>query len=1127
MSISEYQLRGVADPRLALHATSPLPAWLFSMDGSQVLWANPPAARAFGAANAVTLAERMYGPADIHRRQVLQLARRLPPNGMPRLERLRGFGAGLGMLVTCGCARLDFADGSEAILVAATEATGRAMPLIERLQRLIDGNDLPIAVFARDGLFVGASDAARKLLGFRDLAEAGLEQARHDALAAGHVEMPIDIGQMNLHMILQRVGSGADIALLAFLVPQAPQQPQEIEAETDAAAVDAVETTDAGHEQTASAAWDGPAVSDMAAAGIELVDEFAHATPAPVTVAPEEPPVAAEQPTPEYEQPAQTGEAPAEFALLDEFIEPETPPPPSDEDAEPTAADRAMQDAPPAAADNAADPTGSPPADRVSADVDVAATEPRRHPLRFTWRIDAGDRFALASDEFIGLIGPGTAAGLAGSWPDAARHFAPDSAARLADALATRHTWSGLAVDWPVDGGESLPVELSGLPVYDRLRDFAGYRGFGVCRDLQALTELAARRCADAEAEQPQQPAPSPEAETVEPTQSGQIPAVVPPVDHNHASALQPNDSEKPVETPGNVVPFRPISEQRTSTLTPIENHAFDEIARQLSARLENDDEEAGPSDLSAGPDLAEPPPVAEPPRPQPEWLTTPEPPALGESRRDRTLLDLLPTGILIYRLDRLLYANPVFLQTIGYDSLNALEQAGGLDALYVEVGLSGAMSTSETGTLVKISAAEAADSTDARLHAISWDDENALALIMSPKLAPEPAATVVAESIAADSPSEVGHANAEELGAILDTTAEGIIMFDSGGNIHACNRSAEALFGYDGAELVQRNLIELFAPESKSMVVDYLEGIKGAGVESLLDHGREVLGRVARGGIIPLAMTMGRTRPDAPNFFAVFRDLSQSRKGENELQQARKLADRAANAKADLLAKISHEIRTPLNAIIGFAEVMLGERFGALGNERYLEYMKDIRSSGERVTTIINDLLELSRIETGKLNLAFTNQNLNELVESCVGAMQPQANRDRIIIRTSLAQALPSVVADTRALRQIAMNLISSSLQLANAGGQVIVSTALSDFGEVVLRVRDTGHGLNDSELAAALEPFRSQTPSDQAEGSAVSLSLTKALVEANRAQFNIRSAPHTGTMIEVVFPHALARAQ
>jgi len=137
---------------------------------------------------------------------------------------------------------------------------------------------------------------------------------------------------------------------------------------------------------------------------------------------------------------------------------------------------------------------------------------------------------------------------------------------------------------------------------------------------------------------------------------------------------------------------------------------------------------------------------------------------------------------------------------------------------------------------------------------------------------------------------------------------------------------------------------------------------------------------------------------------------------------------------------------------------------------------------------------------------------------------MQPQANRERIIIRTSLAHALPPVIADARALRQITLNLIGNSIHLANAGGQVIVSTALSDFGEVVLRVRDTGHGLNDNEVAAAMEPFRNHAPSDQSSG--VSLSLTKALVEANRAQFHIKTGPHSGTLIEVMFSHAAAKA-
>src|SRR4051794_34123643 len=175
--------------------------------------------------------------------------------------------------------------------------------------------------------------------------------------------------------------------------------------------------------------------------------------------------------------------------------------------------------------------------------------------------------------------------------------------------------------------------------------------------------------------------------------------------------------------------------------------------------------------------------------------------------------------------------------------------------------------------------------------------------------------------------------------------------------------------------------------------------------------------------------MTMGRTRPDGPNFFAVFRDLSQVKKNELEILNARRQAERAAHAKADVLARISHEVRTPLNAIIGFAEVMIGERFGTLGNERYLEYMKDIRASGERVISIITDLNDLSRIETGKIDLSFTSQNLNEMVESCVAVMQPLANRERIIVRTSLAHTLPTVIADARALRQITLSLIGNSI--------------------------------------------------------------------------------------------------
>ena len=1122
MNSRESQLQGLGDARLAVHATSALPAWLWSSDGIRVLWANPVGARLFGAANATDLAKKKFGPADPHRRQVAQLAARLSPTGAVRLERLRGFGAKLGGLMTCGCARLDFPDGGHSILIAAAETSGRAMPLIERLQRLVEGADIPILAFARDGMFVGASETARALFGFRNLSEAGLEEARSEALAQGRVETPIAIG----HLLLQRVGTGADTGLIGLIAPQAAPVP-------------------------------------------DAIPQDAHpleSAPQPVVAAPDD------------EQPAMSGEAAAEFALVDEFAEPldATPEAPTLQrvpaaepcapqpdaavaDAETTDAEAEAEPSPfvePVADESVVLPLEMPPRLDYHAPSYPAPGEPTRlHPLRFTWKMDADGRFSLDQSEFTHLIGPRSAAGFFGRpWRDIAKQFALDPEGRVARASATHDTWTGITLDWPVDGGDRLPVELSGLPVFDRARKFSGYRGFGVCRDLEGLTRLAALRrfelsmappvkrrlsadIVETESEQASA-ADMPGEPDVMPSVPSEPPA--PPTDETSPQT----DLDKSVEPPKNVLPFRLVGEPRSPALTPVENSAFNELARQLAARLEHDDDgaSAAPTPPLPTETALEPvsdPPAGEPPREQPRnempndtplWLQPPEPPARGDSRRDRTLLDLLPTGILIYRLDRLLYANPAFLKRMGYPTLQTLEEAGGLDALYVEAGVSQASSTSEAGTPVTISAtqpsAEHEQPTEARLFTISWDGDSALALMFAPTHAAA-APPVPAEPVLASPPPAAGDADAEDLAVILDTTAEGIVMFDAEGNIHACNRSAEALFGYDGAGFLERHITELFAPESQRMVGEYLEGIKGAGVASLLDHGRDVLGRVSRGGIIPLAMTMGRTRTDGPNFFAVFRDLSQSRKGEGELQQARRVAERAASAKADMLARISHEVRTPLNAIIGFAEVMIAERFGTLGNERYAEYLKDIRASGERVIAIIDDLTELSRIETGKLDLAFTNQNLNELIEACVAAMQPQANRERIIIRTSLAHALPSVVADARTLRQITLNLIGTSIHLANPGGQVIVSTAFSDMGEVVLRVRDTGHGLNDNEVAAALEPFRTPPPSDQAsDSSGVSLSLTKALVEANRAQFHIKTGGHSGTLIEVVFARAMARA-
>ena len=367
----------------------------------------------------------------------------------------------------------------------------------------------------------------------------------------------------------------------------------------------------------------------------------------------------------------------------------------------------------------------------------------------------------------------------------------------------------------------------------------------------------------------------------------------------------------------------------------------------------------------------------------------------------------------------------------------------------------------------------------------------------------------------------------ARELDAILDTAMDGVAVLDAQGRIVALNRSGEALFGFDKAEVAGEPFTILFAPESRERAQSYFEGLKSCGVASLLNDGREVLGLTRQGGAIPLFMTLGGIGEGArairsARYCALLRDMTHWKMVERELDEARRQAEQASALKSDFLAKVSHEIRTPLNAILGFAEVIMEERFGPIGNDRYKDYLKDIHSSGALVLSLVNDLLDLSKIEAGKMDLSFEAVDANRIVTECVSIMQPQASAARIVTRLSLAPQLPHICADERSLRQIVLNLLSNAIKFTQAGGQVIISTALTDANCAALRIRDTGVGMSEGDLEIALEPFRQLASSRASGGTGLGLPLTKALVEANRASFSIKSKVAEGTLVEVVFPPA-----
>jgi len=698
---------------------------------------------------------------------------------------------------------------------------------------------------------------------------------------------------------------------------------------------------------------------------------------------------------------------------------------------------------------------------------DPVKPELQSRPFRFVWQTDAETRFTLASQEFVDLLGSKSAAVLGRAWAEIAKTLTLDPPGEIATALSRHETFSGIETAWPIDGlDRPLTVEMSGLPMFDSERRFGGFRGFGLCRDLKRLKDLRDRKLAQ-----------NPSA-TIEPAKVLAFPASPP-------------------------APTGPA-------LSPKEHSAFQELARELSERLRKT---AGKSSAPVPSEPAEP--VAAPVQaPQ----ATPKP--ARDALEDRLIFDRLPIGILIYRLNSLIYANRAFLDWAGYSTLDELTEAGGLDSLFIEPKNGAATKDPSAAKSLTIATSKGKQKpVDGRLFSVTWSGESALALMIETQLG--------AGGKQAETPQQ-GEEEIRELRAILDTATDGVLILNSSGRVLSGNRSAQALFGYDAGELGALSLSDLLVPESHRLVLEHLERLsRRDGVDSL-NAGYEAIGRVRQGGLVPLHITIGRIE-DGEKLCAVLRDVTAWKRSEEELIKARRAAEKASTAKSEFLAKISHEIRTPLNAIIGFSEVMMDERFGPIGSERYRQYLKDIHAAGGHLISLLSDLLDLSKIEAGKLDLTFVSVNLNDLVQQCVAIMQQQANRERVIIRTSLHGNLPQIVADARAMRQIMLNLLSNSIKFTGAGGQVIISTAQTDDHEVVLRVRDTGSGMTEKELQIALEPFR-QVPTVthwDAGGTGLGLPITKALAEANQAYFRLTSRVDDGTLAEVIFPATRVLAQ
>lgn len=484
-----------------------------------------------------------------------------------------------------------------------------------------------------------------------------------------------------------------------------------------------------------------------------------------------------------------------------------------------------------------------------------------------------------------------------------------------------------------------------------------------------------------------------------------------------------------------------------------------------------------------------------------------------------QSLFETLPIGIAICRDREMIFANSVLAYAFGYDTPRALLDAGGLTALFPTDNIFTDTSNGSGETPFKTKNL-AVRSRSGRQHKVC-------VLLGDTLFDPKPVQIVLilplswsGTALKGDEPT-ISLAN-----EAADRLTDGLLTLDRNGCL--LDASAQARSVLDGSldDFMGRPLTELVRDQDAPRITRALHRLEGRAPALGQTEMIQIWVQNTGSPVGPIALRLGRSEEARPAYFwAALVDLRQIPAREPEVSDAAASPLSAADKSgADVLAKISHEVRTPLNSIIGFSEIMKDERFGPVGHAKYQGYLNDIYDSAYHALSLINDLLDISKIQAGAFDIAPTAVDVNRTLEQCLRTLSPQAEQARIVIRSSLAASLPPLSADERCLKQILLNLISNGIKFTGAGGQVIARTFRNKDGGLRIRIRDTGVGMSDDEIAQALQPFlQLDTAPRRQIGSGLGLPLAKALSEANGASFSISSTPGKGTQVDLDFAASL----
>jgi PAS domain S-box-containing protein len=357
----------------------------------------------------------------------------------------------------------------------------------------------------------------------------------------------------------------------------------------------------------------------------------------------------------------------------------------------------------------------------------------------------------------------------------------------------------------------------------------------------------------------------------------------------------------------------------------------------------------------------------------------------------------------------------------------------------------------------------------------------------------------------------------------LVELLPEVVFETDARARLVYLNRQARALTGYGDEELARGiTSLDMLVPEDRQRARDAIgEIFKGRD----LGH-NEYTALRKDGTTFPVTVHSQPIVRDGKlvGLRGTVLDISQRKKVEDALRQAKQEAEVASRAKSEFLAAVSHELRTPLNAIIGFSEMIRTGTFGPIGNARYWEYIRDIHESGQHLLELINDILDLSKIESGKDDLARQPVDVAGNARAALKLVNQRAAAGGVKLGIEIEDGLPALEADPRKLKQVFVNLLTNAIKFTGSGGQVTLTGRQIEDGGIELAVSDTGIGIAPEDIPKALSQFGQirKDPEFAHEGTGLGLPLTKALVEQHGGTLTLESRVGVGTTVRLRFPPA-----